>query len=109
MFVFFNCRFDNPASAATYPTRQLSYHYLISLNTWLLLFPCDLCCDWTMGSVPLISSFYDPRNISIVIMYLTFIALAQAAFNCNNKQKEVIIIMVIMSIFIFTIQPFYNL
>ncbi|XP_066909722.1 protein O-mannosyl-transferase Tmtc3 [Halyomorpha halys] len=86
-------RFDNPASAASTPTRQLSYHYLISLNTWLLLFPCDLCCDWTMGSVPLISSFSDPRNISTVIMYLTLITLAHTAFNCNNKQKEVVIIM----------------
>lgn len=42
-------RFDNPASAAETPARQLTYSYLIYLNVWLLLFPCDLCCDWTMG------------------------------------------------------------
>lgn len=42
-------RFDNPASAADAPQRQLTYSYLIYLNSWLLLFPCDLCCDWTMG------------------------------------------------------------
>lgn len=42
-------RFDNPASAAESPARQLTYSYLIYLNSWLLLFPCDLCCDWTMG------------------------------------------------------------
>ena len=42
-------RFDNPASAAETPVRQLTFSYLIYLNLWLLLFPCDLCCDWTMG------------------------------------------------------------
>lgn len=42
-------RFDNPASVAPAPQRQLTYGYLIYLNIWLLLFPCDLCCDWTMG------------------------------------------------------------
>lgn len=42
-------RFDNPASVAPAPQKQLTYGYLIYLNTWLLLFPCDLCCDWTMG------------------------------------------------------------
>lgn len=42
-------RFDNPASAAETPSRQLTFSYLIYLNCWLLIFPCDLCCDWTMG------------------------------------------------------------
>ncbi|XP_036342730.1 protein O-mannosyl-transferase Tmtc3-like, partial [Rhagoletis pomonella] len=41
-------RFDNPASAASTPTRQLTFSYLIYLNLWLMLFPSDLCCDWTM-------------------------------------------------------------
>lgn len=42
-------RFDNPASAAESPARQLTFSYLIYLNLWLLLYPCNLCCDWTMG------------------------------------------------------------
>lgn len=42
-------RFDNPASAAETPSRQLTFSYLIYLNCWLLVFPCNLCCDWTMG------------------------------------------------------------
>lgn len=42
-------RFDNPASSAPTPVRQLTYGYLIYLNSWLLLCPSLLCCDWTMG------------------------------------------------------------
>ncbi|KFM70092.1 Transmembrane and TPR repeat-containing protein 3, partial [Stegodyphus mimosarum] len=54
-------KFDNPAAAAETPTRQLTFNYLVALNGWLLLYPSDLCCDWTMGSVPLVRSLSDPR------------------------------------------------
>ncbi|KAL1110182.1 hypothetical protein AAG570_008259 [Ranatra chinensis] len=86
-------RFDNPASVASTPSRQLSYHYLISLNSWLLLFPCDLCCDWTMGTVPLVANFTDPRNFGTLFMYLTLGALAYVAARVNNRQRGVVIIM----------------
>lgn len=101
-------RFDNPASAANSPTRLLSYHYLISLNAWLLLFPCDLCCDWTMGSVPLVSSFLDPRNMSTIFMYITFAALVHTAVFSNQRQKEVIIIMG-LSFMVFPFLPASNI
>lgn len=42
-------KFDNPASAADSPTRQLTFLYLIFVNIKLLFLPTDLCCDWTMG------------------------------------------------------------
>ncbi|KAK9498194.1 hypothetical protein O3M35_004065 [Rhynocoris fuscipes] len=86
-------RFDNPASASETPTRQLSYHYLISLNSWLLLFPCDLCCDWTMGTVPLVTSILDPRNISTVCMYLVLGALCHTAITSRRHVKTTTIIM----------------
>ena len=54
-------RFDNPASVAESPARQLTYNYLVSMNTGLMLNPFYLCCDWTMGTVPLLETFYDPR------------------------------------------------
>ncbi|GBO43883.1 Transmembrane and TPR repeat-containing protein 3, partial [Araneus ventricosus] len=63
--------FDNPAAAAETPTRQLTFNYLIALNSWLLLCPSDLCCDWTMGSVPLVRSWSDPRNIATLAVYAT--------------------------------------
>ncbi|KAF6216658.1 hypothetical protein GE061_001004 [Apolygus lucorum] len=86
-------RFDNPASASPTPTRQLSYHYLISLNAWLLVFPCDLCCDWTMGTVPLVSSLIDPRNLGTLAMYATITAIIHTAYNSNSRKKTSVIIM----------------
>ena len=39
-----------------------------------MLSPSDLCCDWTMGSIPLITSLSDPRNLSTILFVV-------AAFN----------------------------
>lgn len=87
-------RFDNPASVAPTPTRQLTYHYLISVNLWLLLFPCDLCCDWTMGTIPLVESFFDPRNLSTITAYTFLVMLVAAAVLTENRQQSVLILMV---------------
>lgn len=86
-------RFDNPASVAPTPVRQLSYNYLVSVNLWLLLFPCDLCCDWTMGTVPLIESFSDARNIPTITVYAALLALVVIAASSENRQQATIIIM----------------
>lgn len=92
----FSClyRFDNPASVAPSPTRQLTYNYLTSVNFWLLLFPCDLCCDWTMGTVPLVETFFDARNLATLGTYALLIALLWVAFNTDNQQRSAAIIMV---------------
>jgi hypothetical protein len=87
-------RFDNPASVAPTPTRQLSYNYLISVNLWLLLFPCDLCCDWTMGTVPLVHSFLDTRNIATFLSYAILLILTYVAVVTENRQQATVIIMV---------------
>lgn len=58
------CRFDNPAAVSPTPTRQLTFNYLLPVNAWLLLNPSELCCDWTMGTIPLIESFLDIRNLA---------------------------------------------
>uniref|UniRef100_UPI00358ED8E0 protein O-mannosyl-transferase TMTC3 n=1 Tax=Myxine glutinosa TaxID=7769 RepID=UPI00358ED8E0 len=69
-------RFDNPAAVTSSPARQLTYNYLLSLNGWLLLAPSALCCDWTMGSVPLVQSVFDPRNMATVVFYVIMGSLA---------------------------------
>lgn len=92
-FIFLH-RFDNPASVAPSPTRQLTYNYLTSVNFWLLLFPCDLCCDWTMGTVPLVETFFDARNLATLATYSLLIALLWVAFNTDNQQRSAAIIMV---------------
>lgn len=68
-------RFDNPAAASETPTRQLTYNYLVALNSWLLLFPHALCCDWTMGSVSRVDRWTDPRNLATVVLYLFVLVL----------------------------------
>lgn len=65
-------RFDNPASASSFPSRHLTYSYLAVLNGWLLTFPSSLCCDWTMGTVALVESLADPRNLAT--LWFFFIA-----------------------------------
>ena len=32
-------RFDNPAAVSESPTKQLTQHYLVTINWWLLLAP----------------------------------------------------------------------
>ncbi|XP_055629787.1 protein O-mannosyl-transferase Tmtc3-like [Toxorhynchites rutilus septentrionalis] len=86
-------RFDNPASVASTPTRQLTYNYLASVNLWLLLFPCDLCCDWTMGTVPLVESFSDPRNLATLGAYGLIGVLFWVAFVQTDRQKSGVIVM----------------
>lgn len=63
-------RFDNPASAAPFPTRHLTYNYLVALNGWLLSFPSALCCDWTMGTVSLVEDVFDPRNLGTLALFV---------------------------------------
>ncbi|OQR70395.1 transmembrane and TPR repeat-containing protein 3-like [Tropilaelaps mercedesae] len=68
-------RFDNPAASADSPDRQLTFAYLVSVNIGLLLFPFRLCCDWTMGSIPLLNAA-DPRNVATVALFGGLLAVA---------------------------------
>jgi len=95
--VQFYYRFDNPASVSDWPARQLTYNYLVSVNVWLMIFPCDLCCDWTMGTIPLVESTSDPRNLATLATYAVLIALVYTAFTTSNRTKRIVVIMVNMS------------
>ncbi|XP_050529637.1 protein O-mannosyl-transferase Tmtc3 [Daktulosphaira vitifoliae] len=86
-------RFDNPASVSEWPARQLTYNYLVSVNALLLLFPCDLCCDWTMGTIPLVESASDPRNLATLFTYAVVAALVYTAITTTNRIKRIVIIM----------------
>ncbi|CAN7977948.1 unnamed protein product, partial [Ixodes persulcatus] len=79
---------DNPASVAPAPARQLTYNYLAALNAWLLVFPCDLCCDWTMGTVPLVTSLTDPRNLATVAVYLFLAVATRAALESDERHRR---------------------
>ena len=68
---------DNPASFSPHlSTRFFTYVHLVVLNLWLLLCPSRLCFDWSMGSIPLVQSISDTRNlwsVLVAILLVTFI------------------------------------
>ncbi|XP_028982369.1 protein O-mannosyl-transferase TMTC3 isoform X2 [Diachasma alloeum] len=86
-------RFDNPASVASTPTRQLTYNYLAAVNLRLLFLPSDLCCDWTMGTIPLIENILDVRNLWTLVAHSLIFGLLSTAVFTRNRQVSVIIIM----------------
>ncbi|GLG98620.1 Protein O-mannosyl-transferase TMTC2 [Gryllus bimaculatus] len=62
---------DNPA--AFHPSRLvrfLTFCYLAAFNCWLLLCPATLSHDWQMGSVPLVASLGDARNLATALFFL---------------------------------------
>ncbi|GAB6030299.1 hypothetical protein CHUAL_005973 [Chamberlinius hualienensis] len=101
-------RFDNPASVAPTPIRQLTYNYLLAVNAWLLLFPSPLCCDWTMGTIPLINGPLDLRNVATAAFYVVFTSLSLVAFSQPNSPKGRIILMS-LSLMVFPFLPASNL
>lgn len=71
---------DNPASFSAYRlTRVLTYMHLCSVNLWLLLFPSRLCFDWSMGSIPLVESLADSRNLFTLLSSIVFGAVVMKA------------------------------
>eukprot|EP00939_MAST-03C_sp_MAST-3C-sp1_P003602 g3602.t1 len=62
---------QNPASHEDDPlTRVLSQHQSVARHAGLLLWPSILSVDWSWGSVPLVTSLLDARNISALALYI---------------------------------------
>ncbi|XP_047494234.1 protein O-mannosyl-transferase TMTC4-like [Penaeus chinensis] len=67
---------DNPASFLdSVVFRSLNYQYTYSLNALLLVLPIWLCFDWSMGCVPVIVNFSDPRLLALPILWFSFVML----------------------------------
>ena len=81
-------RFDNPAAASSFPQRHLTYNYMLPLNGWLLLCPSWLCCDWTMGTIPVIESLADCRNIATAAFYLISAILIIHSLKTTNSKRQ---------------------
>lgn len=86
-------RFDNPAAVSATPTRQLTFNYLLPVNAWLLLNPSELCCDWTMGTIPLVESLLDLRNLATLVFYV-FLGLLAYHSLCYRHSSAKTVIMV---------------
>ncbi|XP_054720703.1 protein O-mannosyl-transferase Tmtc3-like [Uloborus diversus] len=94
-------RFDNPAAASPTPTRQLTYNYLLSVNAWLLLFPCNLCCDWAMSTIPLVMDIWDVRNLASILFYACIFFAVRSIFRLEEESR----LSLIMSLSLLTV-PF---
>ncbi|XP_053834406.1 protein O-mannosyl-transferase TMTC1 [Vidua macroura] len=85
---------DNPASFSPYLlTRFLTYSYLLAFNAWLLLAPITLCYDWQVGSIPLVESIWDVRNLATVflVLVMTLLSLHCIASFKKLEHKEVLV------------------
>lgn len=77
---------DNPASFSPYfLTRFLTYSYLLAFNVWLLLAPITLCYDWQVGSIPLVETIWDVRNLATVLLA---VAMASLSLHCVAAFKK---------------------
>ncbi|KAM5172941.1 protein O-mannosyl-transferase TMTC1 [Mantella aurantiaca] len=77
---------DNPASFSPYLlTRFLSFSYLLAFNACLLLAPITLCYDWQVGSIPLVHSLWDIRNLETLILLLVLLSLG---LHCLTARKR---------------------
>lgn len=84
---------------AVTPARQLTYNYLVSVNLWLLALPSELCCDWTMGTVPLVEGWLDSRNLSTLLAYGAVFALVVCACRTQSRHHSTVLFMVTYSMF----------
>ncbi|KAG8438464.1 hypothetical protein GDO86_004871, partial [Hymenochirus boettgeri] len=100
---------DNPASFSPYLlTRFLTYSYLLAFNARLLLAPVTLCYDWQVGSIPLIHSMWDVRNMETFFLMGILVSLALRCLASSKKmdQKEVLLGLLLL---VFPFVPASNL
>lgn len=64
-----------PTESSCCSRRMLSFSNIYAHNAWLLLSPSSLCCDWSLGSVPLVTSLTDTKNLYSVALYVSLAAL----------------------------------
>ncbi|XP_032015826.1 protein O-mannosyl-transferase TMTC1 isoform X8 [Hylobates moloch] len=73
--------------------RFLTYSYLLAFNMWLLLAPVTLCYDWQVGSIPLVETIWDMRNLATILLAVVMALLSLhclAAFK-RLEHKEVLV------------------
>lgn len=81
------------------PYRQFHWLYLCFVNSWLMLAPSFLCADWTMGTVPLIHTLSDPRNLATLATFVSISALGLYAISGSNKSQKIVIFALALVIF----------
>ncbi len=84
--------FDNPASYEEAPAKQFTFAYLVAVNAALLLAPSELCCDWTMGTIPLVRGLADPRNLATIFAFAVILHLGLSAlFGADRRDRRALV------------------
>ncbi|XP_014787352.1 protein O-mannosyl-transferase TMTC4 [Octopus bimaculoides] len=85
---------DNPHSfVSSFYLRSINYSYLYALNVWLLLNPWWLCFDWSMGCIPTIESFLDPRCVLVLLFWVGFCTFLHVSVTCSpGHQKRLLLL-----------------
>lgn len=69
----------------------MTFNYLLPVNAWLLLNPSELCCDWTMGTIPLVESLLDLRNVTTLLFYTCLALLAHHSLRYRHGSAKTVI------------------
>ena len=94
-------KLQNPASHANSTlVKVLSHHQSAAQHFGLLIFPYSLSFDYTHGSVPLVTSLLDPRNLSVLVMYAVLLYLAHRLLITKHLPFEAASILFILIPFI---------
>ncbi|XP_071526882.1 protein O-mannosyl-transferase TMTC1-like [Panulirus ornatus] len=102
------CDQDNPASfSPSTLTRTLTFSYLPAFNTWLLLCPWALSHDWQMGSIPLLTSLIDVRNVASLVFYAALLLILRGG--CLRKGREGQAVLLGLSLMVLPFLPATNL
>lgn len=75
----------------------MTYLYLLPLNSWLLIFPWDLLCDYTMGTIPLLTSVADLRNLAVLIFVGCMLKFGHKALFAPEAEERSVLTMVSQS------------
>ncbi|XP_022699022.1 transmembrane and TPR repeat-containing protein 1-like [Varroa jacobsoni] len=77
---------DNPASHHPHLlTRALTYGYLAVMNVGIVMWPQVLSYDWQMGSVPLVHSLRDGRNLATLLLVVAVAELVRRSLNSDFR------------------------
>ena len=94
---------DNPASASdSVLCRALTLAFLPAFNFWLMLCPTQLSFDWSMDAIPLITTWWDVRNLGSAAFY---VGLAITMIKASHKKS----ILVAFAVMLMSFLPATNL
>ena len=64
---------------------------------WVMIYPKSLCCDWAMGSIPVVETFDDSRNIGTLVMYVVlFLIMIRCVLKRTASSRSMFIGLVML-------------